>query len=673
METFKRVIFMENVLLSFQDVTVTRSGNELILTNSRIRRVLDLATGAPRTISLTDAQDTEYASSEKTSPDLAFIAMYPAGMDETIPWCIADISVKAVPASFRDSAHVKVAITMREGVSQTEYLREYLLYPDFPAISVWNTIRPKVLPMRYWTPRGKLDQEPGRPDVPESIADAIRPANGFRPVKTVSFAGRTDYHDELVSERDIDSEFLKGNLLFCESISGAGFFFLQEAPPSGERRDMESYDFRIRDKEVLSCSWGIHPSEIRPDKTFRGYRHDLILYHSALERDSLLKAFLKKRFPGKPASVMVNPWGCGQFPKLVSETFLIEEMKAAPELGATHYQIDDAWQEGGSLSELGVKNRHITEEFWQISQKRLNGTFTPIMTAAKGAGIEPGLWMAPSCNCEYRDWKTFANRILELHHEYGFRAFKIDSVLIRTAEAEENLRSLLDFVREKTNGTIYFNLDTTNGQRPGYFLFLEYGNIFLENRYVCHTWGVGYHPEKTLRNLWRLARYMRTQELQIEVPYAGDINEAFYADKPWVHPQTYPQEYWAAIAMFANPLLWFAPSRVKPEDRSAIRKIMEIHKKYRDGIFAGEIFPVGEEPSGKACTGLLSRNDETGKAYLILYREAGAVEESVEIALPGTRVEQWSVITGSGCVVRSSAGKITVAMPRASYLMLESV
>lgn len=664
---------MDDVLFSFQDITVTRSETELTLANSRIRRVLNLTGGAPRTVSLMDARGNEYADPGKTSPDLAFIGMYPAGMDNAVPWSVTDISAEAVPASFRDSAHVKVTVSMHEPVSDTEYRREYLLYPDFPAIGVRNAIRPKVLPLLYWTQRGQLDRFHGLPEVRESTADAIRPAEGFRPVRTVSFAGRTDYHDELMAEHEASGEFLNGNLLFCENASGAGFLFLQEAPPSGERRDMEAYDFRIRGNEILSCSWGVHPSEIRPDRTFQGYRHDLIVYHSASERDSLLKAFLKKRFSAKPASVMVNPWGCGQFPKLVSEAFLIEEMKAAPEVGATHYQIDDAWEEGGALSELVVRNRHITERFWRISRERLNGTFAPIMQAAKEAGIEPGLWMAPSYNCEYQDWKVFAERILELHREYGFRAFKIDAVMIRTSEAEENLRSLLDFVREKTNGTVYFNLDTTNGQRPGYFLFLEYGNIFLENRYVCHTWGVGYHPEKTLRSLWRLAKYMRTQELQIEVPYAGDINPEFYAKKTWVPPQTYPQEYWAAIAMFANPLLWFAPSRVKPEDRGAIRGVMEIHKKYRDTVFAGEILPVGEEPSGKAYTGLLSRNDATGKACLILYREAKAPEENAEIALPGVRAERWSVVSGSGKVIRSAPGRIAAAMPRASYLMLESV
>lgn len=671
METLESIIM--KTLISFQDIEVTLSGQTLVIANNKIRRELDLSSGAPRTVSLQDAQGMEFANPAKADADLAFIAMYPAGMDPAIPWAVTDISAEKVPESFRDSEHVKVAISMREEVSETEYLREYIIYPGFPAISVRNAIRPKVLPILYWTPRGNLDQDLYRPDIRESCADSILCAAGFLPEKTVSFAGRTDYHDELMKEHKADQEYLNGNLLFCKNSSGAGFLYLQEAPPSGERRDMETCDFRVKDGEIHSCSWGIHPSEIRPGKTFRGYRHDLLVYHSDEERDALLKAFLKKRFSAKPYSVMVNPWGCGHFPQLVSETFLIDEMKAAAEVGATHYQIDDAWQEGGSLAELSSKNRHITEKFWRISQERLNGTFAPIMKAAKEAGILPGLWMAPSFNCEYQDWKAFAERVLELHGEYGFNAFKIDSVMIRTYEAEENLRSLLEYVREKTNGEVYFNLDTTNGQRPGYFLFLEYGNIFLENRYVCHLWGVGYHPEKTLRSLWRLAKYMRPQELQIEVPYAGDINPEFYAQKPWCPPQTYPQDYWAAIAMFANPLLWFAPSTVKPEDRAGIRAVMEIHKTHRDAIFAGEIHPVGQEPDGKAFTGLLSHNAETGKAYLILYREAGAEAEKAELLLPQTRASQWKRIAGSGSVATGETGKIGVTMPRASYLMLESV
>ncbi len=659
-------------LIAYKDILVNSSSDMLVIGNRLLRRELDLSAGAPRTRSLRLAGGPEFSAPDKSSPDLAFIGMYPAGMLETVPWKITDLSARVENGSFLDAEHVVVSIAMREEVSETEYLREYMIYPDFPSISVRNSIRPKVLPMLHWSRRGGLDQLAFRPDVRESVADSLLPAPGFSPVKTVAFVGRTDVNDDLVLENKADGPMLNGNLLFCENTSGAGFLYLQEAPPSGERRDMEDCDFTVRDGVVSSCCWGVHPSEIRPGETYEGYRHDLLLYRSASERELLLKKFLRKRFAPKPHSVMVNPWGCGRFPTLVNEEFLLREVEAAAEVGATHYQIDDAWQEGGSLGEMMVKNRHVTPKFWHVSKERLGGTLAPVIGAAVRAGVEPGLWMAPSCNCEYRDWKSFADRVLELHREYGLLVFKIDAVLIRTYEAEKNLRNLLEYVRKETDGKVYFNLDTTSGQRPGYFLFLEYGNIFLENRYVCHTWGLGYHPEKTLRSLWKLSRYMRPQELQIEVPCAGDIRKEFYESKPWCPPDTYGQEYWAAIALFANPLLWFAPSTVRPEDRAVIRKVMELHRKIRDDVFAGDIFPVGAEPDGKAYTGLHSRNEETNKDFVILYREAGAENDSGVIELPMTRNADWKILAGKGDVKAEGPGRIRVAMPRASWLLLES-
>ena len=225
METVKSIIM--KTLISFQDIEVTLSGQTLVIANNKIRRELDLSSGAPRTVSLQDAQGMEFANPAKADADLAFIAMYPAGMDPAIPWAVTDISAEKVPESFRDSEHVKVAISMREEVSETEYLREYIIYPGFPAISVRNAIRPKVLPILYWTPRGNLDQDLYRPDIRESRADSILCAAGFLPEKTVSFAGRTDYHDELMKEHKADQEYLNGNLLFCKNSSGAGFLYLQ--------------------------------------------------------------------------------------------------------------------------------------------------------------------------------------------------------------------------------------------------------------------------------------------------------------------------------------------------------------------------------------------------------------------------------------------------------------
>jgi hypothetical protein len=210
--------------------------------------------------------------------------------------------------------------------------------------------------------------------------------------------------------------------------------------------------------------------------------------------------------------------------------------------------------------------------------------------------------------------------------KYDFRIFKIDFIQTRTKEAEDNLEKMLKHLREKSEGRIYFNLDTTNGQRPGYFMFLEYGNIFLENRYVCHKWGVGYHPEHTLNNLWNLATYMRPQSLQIEIPDPGIINYEFYKEKGISSPDVYDPEYWAGIAMFANPLLWLAPSRLAPDFQEIYAKVISLHREYAAEIFSGEIYSIGAEPDGASITGLQSHNDQTESGLFIVYRELNAPE-----------------------------------------------
>ena len=350
-------------------------------------------------------------------------------------------------------------------------------------------------------------------------------------------------------------------------------------------------------------------------------------------------------------------------------------MKASGEIGADFYQIDDEWQTGKSLANLQIYNKRVREDFWTISQERLNGSFANIINAAKEAGVKPALWMAPSMNCEYEDWKTQAEQILKFHKEYGFTNFKIDGVLIRSKKAEDNLRSLLNHVLEKTNRKVYFNLDTTNGQRPGYFLFLEYGNIFLENRYVHMNLPspLNYHPEHTLRNLWNLSKYMCPEDLQIEIASPGSIAADLSADAPEKRPDVYSLEYWAAIALFANPLIWTAPSKISAEEKKIFRKMNDLHKAYRDQLAECEIYPVGQEPSGKSVTGFFARNKGMGKSYLLLFREQNSTDEKSTIALPRMKAAQWDTIAGIGSVTGLENGNIEAVLPAKSYLLAESV
>ncbi len=654
----------------YQDCFMRYDGSRLTVGNEKIVREMDFSLGLPRTVSLKDAAGREYASPEKELPDFSFIGLN--GPDFAgIVYETTEVEAAAVEQDRFDSPHLLVSVVMREPVQNLVFRRFFAVYPGQPAIAVWNSLRTAVMPNVFWSQRSyEFNWNLGR--MPESrmesCVDGLRLADSVKPRKTVEFRARTDVHEDLVFEHEIVSSRLRGNLFYASGDDGAGLLYLQEAPPSQERRDWESHDFRLDGTTVFSCCWGVHPSEIVPDREFVSCRNVVALYSSEKDASPVLKKYLRTRFrlSEKHCSVTVNPWGCGRFPALVSEEFLMAELKAAGEVGATHYQIDDSWQEGGSLSEMINRNRHIRPSFWAVSRERLGGSFRKLVECAKEAGVEPSLWVAPSSNAEYRDWRSFCDMLLNYHREYGFNIFKIDGVLIRTSEAERNLETLLRTAREESGGEIFFNLDTTAGQRPGYFRMLEYGNIFLENRYVCHLWGCGYHPEKTLRALWKLSKYMRPQMLQIEIPYIGDINREFYRTKKEGSPDAYPWKYWMAVAMFANPLLWFAPSLTTPEERAEVREMMEIHREVQKKLFAGDIHPIGEEPSGKDMTGFYSTS-----GFLIVYREKACRYSSMDLEIPAG---DWKLIAGEGRCTNLDGGHLEVALPRqAGFAMFRNM
>ena len=664
-------------LFRYKDIEITSDDTLLVISSSRITRKLDLSCGAPKTVSLTDAWGNEFASDQKETADIAFIGMHPAhSSDDRVKWHITGISAELVPQSYKDSEHVKVSVAMEEPFAETKYLREYLIYPGFPAISVQNTISLQVQPMVFWTNRGELNKGRYFTDQRESVADSICCAENYQPELAVMFRGRTDTTNELVVETPVgNSEFVNGNLLYCSGKDGSGFLFLQEAPPSGERRDLEEYDFRIRGKEVFSCCWGIHPSEACRGSKFTGYRHDLIVYSSEKERQTLLKQFIRLRYPAKELNIMVNPWGCGKFRQYINEQFLLDEMKAAGTVGADFYQIDDEWQTGKSLANLQIFNKRVREDFWTVSSERLNGSFDNVIAAARTAGVKPALWFAPSMNCEYEDWQEQGEVLLDFCRRYGFTNIKIDGVLIRTKKAEDNLRLLLEYVREKTDGKVYFNLDTTNGQRPGYWCFLEYCNIFLENRY-CHVFydsEVNYHPEKTLRNLWELSKYLAPADLQVEIPCADDIQHDTYKEALDKLPDVYSLEYWAAIALFANPLIWTAPSKITESSKKILRKMSDLHRKYRDQLVQCEIYPIGSRPDGSAVTGFLAWDRKKEKSFLLIFRERHSKEDKVTVTLPYSSAVNWQKISGEGTVQGLACGEITVELPQKQYIFAESI
>ncbi len=110
---------------------------------------------------------------------------------------------------------------------------------------------------------------------------------------------------------------------------------------------------------------------------------------------------------------------------------------------------------------------------------------------------------------------------------------------------------------------------------------------------------------------------MPPQNLQIEFLNRWRNADRYPADDP-LAPQHVPFDYCFAITMMAQPLAWFEATGL-PEEAFAIAPLIRAYREHQERIHAGQIFPIGEEPSGTGWTGFQSLRGDEG--YLIVYRE----------------------------------------------------
>lgn len=660
---------MKEVHFSDRDVAVDWDGNTLALEAGGFRRVMDFPHGAPRTVSLRGPDAVERVV-PGDGPDFSLGGMIPAGPGEE--WELTGIRVRRRRRDELYPAHVELEISMTDPVRRADYRRVFRLFPGLPAFFVTNSIRSEVTPALYQSPR--MAGENGGAQWFESRVDSLvlnAPAHRGAAV----FFGRTDYTELRVEETTCpETGCCRGNLLFVDFADGPGIGFVQEAPPSGERRDFEEHDFRLDGAAVHSCNWGLEPSAFRPGRWLRGYTHVLFFHRGKAERELTVKRIRRRALPfdarGK-CTIMVNPWGCGRFPSLASAEFLQAELAAAGEIGATHYQIDDGWQTGAGLPELTRRNRCLSPEFWTISRERFGGSFRAAAAAAKRGGVELGLWLAPSCNREYRDWRDTLDTVMTMYDRYGIRRFKIDGVKLRTYEAEENLRRLFAAARKRSGGEIVFNLDVTNGQRVGYWMFGEFGNIFMENRYLNYGGVVAYHPERLLKKLWRLGKFLPLGALQIEVPNPEDASGAWLEENR--DALRYPPEYWAMLAFPGEMLLWFAPSTLSAELRKRFGAVLKVYRDFRARLPEAEVFPIGNEPDGRTLSGFQFHDCSAGRGAFLWFREAGCRNGETEFVPPfSPREGKFSALSGAGAVAAAADGAFRASVADApGYVLIE--
>jgi alpha-galactosidase len=176
----------------------------------------------------------------------------------------------------------------------------------------------------------------------------------------------------------------------------------------------------------------------------------------------------------------------------------------------------------------------------------------------------------------------------------------------------------------------------------------------------------------TLRNLWMLSKYVPAQKLQIEFLNKWR-NADKYAGDPF-GPANYSFDYLFAITMAAQPLAWFESTGLPAEALATGGPVIKKYREIQSDLHKGNIFPVGDEPSGQSWTGFQSVQE--GKGYFIIFREANENKKCMlkTWLKAGTRIK-CNIVTGSGKAFTAKAGndgEITFELPQKNSYVLYS-
>jgi len=539
-----------------------------------------------------------------------------------------------------ENLHKQVTVTYKLG--ELEVKRIIRIYPEAPAISHTFFLKGKAT-ATSWSSFKKTSLELIETNKSDKEGSIQRIGNiplmdKHWTTTIVSFKEATDYHDNLVSEREIlpyrKKESHEGNVLLAtHSQKGAGFFLLKESPLGYSQLYYNGYDFQIDEEAITVHGIGISTQDLT-NEWVRGYGYAIGL--GAAKKLELQKALLtyqkqlRRYIPNRDGMILANTWGDRSKDSKMNEAFILKEIEAASKIGITHLQLDDGWQQGiskNSASKSGKKWEDWETEDWQPHTERFPNGLDPIITAAQKKGIEICLWFNPSKINSYQLWERDADILIDYYHRYDIKVFKIDGISLNDKKSESNLRQLFTKVMVATEGKAVFNMDVTAGHRLGYFYFNEFGNIFLENRYT--DWG-NYYPHRTLRNLWSLASYVPADWLQIEF-LNNSRNKNKYKEGDTLAPGNIPLTYTSAITLVAQPLAWMEVSNLK--NTEGLKTQLANYKKVADNIHSNTILPIGEKPSGFSWTGFVSQPSGNQAGYLMVFRE-NTEENSFEFKIP---------------------------------------
>jgi len=617
--------------------------NVLTIGNSLISRTYKWNNGNIITSSLTDKMSGKVWKMNSNMPDLtlpgqsedaknsscqsrvvAETAIAPEHLEVEVTYTLDNLDVKRVFRIYSGSAVIACDLYFK-GESKSVWLK--------PATSLADMINLEKL-----TPSGGVSNAP--------VIEKIELTGRHWAIDAVEFLDITDRYNTLVFNVEALSfrrNYYRGNMLFAhDNVTDNGIFILKEAPTSNVQLAYPGGDFMTEYGTFRVLGTGMNPNDLSATEWRRAYGFVTGVYAgSEQNRYMAMRNYQNKirtHKPGRDEMILMNTWGDRSGDSRLNEKFAFDELEAGAKIGITHFQIDAGWQTGRPSNQATMDNSH----YWEPSSTRFPNGLEPVVKRGKELGIEICLWFSPNKDNNNEIWEQDADVLIGLYKKQGIRTFKIDLVNLPNKLAEINFRKFLDKVNLETKNNVVFNLDVTAGRRGGYNYFNEYGNQFLENRYT--DWQ-NYYPYTTLRNLWMLSKYIPAQNLQIEFLNKWRNVDKFKGDP--FGPANYSFDYLFAISMAAQPLAWFEGTGLTDD---AIAEIAPTIKKYREiqtDFHSGNIFPIGNEPSGRSWTGFQSIKD--GKGYFLIFREDnGSSNAEIKTWLPADKIIKCTPIIGNG-------------------------
>lgn len=675
-KSFLTIVFI--LFLNYQSIFcagkspyyVESLSDTLSIGNSWIERKFKWNNGNLITISIEDKKNDYIWINQKQAPD--FFVPQQNQNGENGKWSAEEIETSIFPKH--------LAVTVEYTLDQLQIRKVYRIYPDSPAIACDIYLKGKAKNTWIVKPKdpAELDYVVSRNilthynEIP--ILEQLSFAGKHWSLNAVEFLDMSDFNNTLVkpySGTSYTENPYRGNLLFFENLeSNQGLFFLKEAPCSGVQPAYPGADYVTNLGHVRMIGLGITAGDLNEDEWTRTYGAVVGVYSSGeLQRLTALRSYqknIRKLLPERDEMIMMNTWGDRGSLSRLTEDFCKKQIEVCAKLGITHFQLDYGWQEG---SDPGTY-QHVYEkdpDFWTPNRRLFPKGLSPVVEKGKELGVDVCLYINPSLSNNNEDWAKDADAIIKMYRDYGVKMVKIDGQKMPNKLAERRTRMMYEKVMRETNENVSFNIDITAGVRGGYFMFTEYGNLFLENRYTERG---NYYPYKTLRNLWMLSRYIPAEKLLVEFPNKWKNIDKYPKNDPFA-PTNYSFEYLFATTMAAQPLAWMDVADLPSEiinNQDIIKKYRAIQHEFHSGV----ILPVGNEPSGKSWTGFQSIRGDQG--YLLVFREKASNNTTkFKTWLPEGQVVNLTPVIGDGDKLKqqvSEEGVITLHLPEMNSFVL---